>query len=65
MSINPNKKGVEDRKGMTQRLANARNPKKKWQKRGESMRNYWMSINPNKGAGGQGEDDTTLTAPPI
>ena len=29
------------------------------------MRNYWMSINPNKGAGGQGEDDTTLTAPPI
>ena len=29
------------------------------------MRNYWMSINPNKGAGRQGEDDTTLTAPPI
>ena len=35
MSINPNKKGVEDRKGMTQRLANARNPKKKGKKEGK------------------------------
>ena len=32
MSINPNKKGVDDRKGMIQRLVNARNPKKKGKK---------------------------------
>ena len=43
MSINPNKKGVADGKGMIQRLNNARKKAKK------RMRNYWMSINPNKG----------------
>ena len=56
MSINPNKKGVADKKGMIQRNPRKktktmrnywiRNPKKKGKK---TMRNYWMSINPNKG----------------
>ena len=43
MSINPNKRGVADGKGMIQRLNNARKKAKK------RMGNYWMSINPNKG----------------
>ena len=56
MSINPNKKGVTDGKGMIQRLSNARNPRKRrkndekvWDEKTKTMRNYWMSINPNKG----------------
>ena len=43
MSINPNKKGVADKKGMIQRLNNARSLRKK----AKTLRNYWMR-NPKK-----------------